>query len=426
MMQIRVLAVVLAGGKGTRLYPLTRERAKSAVPFGGRHLLIDIVLSNLVNSGIRSIYVLVQFGSQPLLEHLSRVWRIDESRRGDFVIPVPAQMRSHDESWYMGTADAILQNVNLIEQTYPDVVAILSADHVGRMDVRRMVQHHVEAKADITVAAVPVGKASGCELGVIDTSSDGVVLAFHAKNTEASAAHQSAHLHALMPTYLFSMNTLLRALYEDSVDEKSHHDLARDILPKVALNNRIHVYDLDRNRVPGEPVDLAPYWRDVGTINSYYEAHMELCGDRPKFNLFDIEWPIRGGFQEVNCSRDRRWRENASESGPTGTAIEGQVTSAVISPGCRIAGAVRNSVLSPGVEVRAEAIVEDSVILENCQIGRGARIRRAILDSNFHMPEGATIGIDLESDKERYMVTESGIVVVMGERRPLDVGSIIV
>src|ERR1035437_5579256 len=255
-MRVRVLGIVLAGGKGTRLYPLTKERAKPAVPFGGNYRIIDFVLSNFINSGIYSVYVLTQFRSQSLLQHLSEGWQFGGLLKTQFVIPVPAQMRSADETWYQGTADALYQNINLVEQADPHVVAIFGGDHIYRMNITSMIEFHVQKSAEVTVAAIPVVKNLAAELGVIEAADDGHIMAFHEKNPDApTMPGDPERVYASMGNYIFSTRTLLRLLHDDAAEESSSHDFGRDILPKLAGKSEIYAYDFQTNRIPGEPSD---------------------------------------------------------------------------------------------------------------------------------------------------------------------------
>ena len=293
-MRLRVLGIVLAGGKGTRLYPLTKERAKPAVPFGGKYRIIDFVLSNFINSGIYSIYVLTQFKSQSLLQHLSEGWQFGGLLKTQFVIPVPAQMRSAGETWYQGTADAIYQNVNLVEQADPHVVAIFGADHIYRMNITNMVEFHQQKSATVTVAAIPVDKKHAAEFGVIEAAPDGRILAFHEKNPDApTIPGDPSRVFASMGNYVFSTRALLRELYEDAANESSSHDFGRDILPKLVGQSEMFAYDFNTNRIQGEEVDGAAYWRDVGTIDAYYDANMDLRSVKPALNLYNRRWPLR-------------------------------------------------------------------------------------------------------------------------------------
>jgi glucose-1-phosphate adenylyltransferase len=413
-----VLGIVLAGGKGTRLYPLTRERAKPAVPFGGKYRIIDFVLSNFINSGIYSVYVLTQFRSQSLLQHLSEGWQFGGLLKTQFVIPVPAQMRSAGETWYQGTADAIYQNINLVEQSDPHVVAIFGGDHIYRMNITAMVEYHVQRSADVTVAAIPVPKSQAGEFGVIETGSDGHVLAFHEKNPNApTLPDDSDRVYASMGNYVFSTRTLLRLLDDDAADESSTHDFGRDILPKLAGKAEIFAYDFQHNRIPGEPPDAMAYWRDVGTIDAYYQANMDLRSVSPALNLYNREWPLR-----TTPYPDPPAKFTFDDENRRGQAID-----SIVSAGCILSGGmVKNSVLGRHVQVHSGAVVEDCVILDNCDIGRRAKLRRTILDKNVRVPEDATIGWDLERDRAHRHVTESGIVVVPGNRTPVDITGLVV
>ena len=417
-MRIRVLGIVLAGGKGTRLYPLTRERAKPAVPFGGKYRIIDFVLSNFINSGIYSIYVLTQFRSQSLLQHLNEGWQFGGLLKNQFIIPVPAQMRSPGETWYQGTADAIYQNINLVEQSDPHMVAIFGADHIYRMNITQMIEFHVQKSAEVTVAAIPVPRKEALQFGVIETADDGRILAFHEKNPDApTMPGDSERVYASMGNYVFSTRTLLRLLHDDAADESSNHDFGRDILPKLAGKAEIFAYDYQTNRISGEVVNGVPYWRDVGTIDAYYEANMDLRSVSPGLNLFNREWPVR-----TTSYPDPPAKFTFDEENRRGQAID-----SIVSGGCILSGGmVKNSVLARGVRVHSGAVVEDSIILDNCDIGRRSKVRRAILDKNVRIPEDAVIGYDLEHDRVHRYVTDSGIVVVGGNRTPVDVGALVV
>jgi glucose-1-phosphate adenylyltransferase len=413
-MELRVLAFVLAGGKGTRLYPLTKERAKPAVSFGGKYRIIDFVLSNLINSQIYSIYVLIQFKSQSLLQHMRDGWQFSGLLNSHYIIPVPAQMRTPGETWYQGTADAIYQNLNLIEQSNPDVVLIFGADHIYRMNIREMIEYHVEKGAAATIAALPVEKRYASEFGVIETDLQNKVVGFHEKREDApTMPNDPEQVYASMGNYAFSTEPLLKALHEDAADPNSNHDFGRNILPRlVAEQESIYAYNFATNRIPGEPPGAVPYWRDVGTIDAYYEATMDLRMVTPALNLYNREWPLRtAGYSDPPA------KFVFDEEGRRGQAIESIVSGSVILAG----GQVRHSVLGRGVRVHSGAVVEHSIIFDNCEIGRGAQIRRAILDKNVSVPENARIGFDLEEDRRHHTVTESGIVVVEGHRSSVQV-----
>jgi glucose-1-phosphate adenylyltransferase len=415
-MQVRVLTFVLAGGKGTRLYPLTKERAKPAVPFGGRYRIIDFVLSNLVNSGLLSIYVLIQFKSQSLLQHLRDGWDVGGMLRNNFIIPVPAQMRTPGEDWYRGTADAIYQNMNLIEQANPHLVAIFGADHIYRMNIREMIEFHVNKRARITVAAIPVPKELASEFGVIEATHDGEIIAFHEKSSNPPCMPGNPdYCFASMGNYIFSTDLLRDELLKDGENPASSHDFGRDILPGLVGKVPMYAYDFEANRIPGDPPGQAAYWRDVGTLDAYYEASMDLRSVVPSLNLYNRQWPLRtAGYSDAPA------KFTFDEAGRRGQAIDSIVAGGSILSG----GSVKNSVIGRGVKIHTGAEVEDSVIFDSCDIGRQAKVRRAILDKNVRVLEGTTIGYDLERDRELYQVTDSGIVVVEGHRSHVEVSSL--
>jgi glucose-1-phosphate adenylyltransferase len=417
-MRLCVLGLVLAGGKGTRLYPLTKERAKPAVPFGGKYRIIDFVLSNFINSGIYSIYVLTQFRSQSLLQHLSEGWQFGGLLKNQFIIPVPAQMRSADETWYQGTADAIFQNINLIEQANPDVVAIFGADHIYRMNIATMVEYHQHKGAAVTVAAIPVEKRLAADFGVIECRPDGRIVRFHEKKPNApTIPGDPERVYASMGNYVFSTRTLLRELQDDAANDHSSHDFGRDILPSLVARSEVYAYNFQANRIAGEPEDVGAYWRDVGTIDAYYEANMDLRSVWPALNLYNRQWPLR-----TSSFPDPPAKFTFDEENRRGQAIDSVIAGGSILSG----GVVRNSVLGRWVRVHAGALVEDSIILDNCHIGRRAKVRRAILDKNVQLPEDATIGYDLEYDRRFYHVTDSGIVVVEGNRSNVELAAVVV
>ena len=413
----RVLGIVLAGGKGTRLFPLTRERAKPAVPFGGKYRIIDFVLSNFINSGIYSIYVLTQFRSQSLLQHLSEGWQFGGMLKSHFIINVPAQMRSHNETWYQGTADAIFQNINLVEQSDPHLVAIFGGDHIYRMNVASMIDFHTAKHAGVTVAAIPVPKAHAAEFGVIEADQDGRIIAFHEKKPDApTMPGDSSRVCASMGNYIFSTRTLLELLKSDAKDPNSHHDFGMDILPKLAGNAPMYAYNFEMNRIPGEAEDALPYWRDVGTIEAFYEANMDLNHVKPELNLYNREWPVRS-----TSYPDPPAKFVFDDEGRRGEALD-----SIVSGGCILSGGlVRKSVLGRGVRVHTGALVEGCVIMDNCDIGRRAKLRRAILDKNVCIPQDATVGYDLDADRARgWHVTDSGIVVIGREHSKVPVATL--
>ena len=405
--------MVLAGGKGTRLYPLTKDRAKPAVPFGGKYRIVDFVLSNLVNSGVFSTYVLTQFKSQSLLQHLRDTWQFGSLLPYQFIVPVPAQMRSTDETWYQGTADAIFQNIDLITRAEPDLVLVFSADHVYRMNIREMIEFHNEKGADATVAAIPMAKELASEFGVIELGPDDRITGFHEKQLDApTMPGNPEQIFASMGNYVFTADILLRELIADAANEESSHDFGKDILPSLMQRAHVYAYNFSNNHIPCDPPGVLPYWRDVGTIDAFYEANMDLRAITPALNLYNAQWPLgptRETYPPAKFVFDQEERR--------GHAID-----SILSGGCILSGgSVRNSVLGRAVRVHSGAVVEDSVIFDNCDIGRNARVRNAILDKNVQVPEGATIGFDLEQDRSFHHVSDNGIVVVEGARSSVEV-----
>jgi len=417
-MQLKVLAFVLAGGEGTRLHPLTRERAKPAVPFGGKYRIVDFVLSNLINSGIYSIYVLIQFRSQSLLQHLSDGWQFGGILKNEFLIPVPAQMRTEGKEWYRGTADAIHQNINLIEQSRPDVVVVFGADHIYRMNIRAMIEYHEQKRAHATVAALPTDKKFAKDFGVIEATNSGRIIGFHEKQADAPAMPGDPdRVYASMGNYVFSTEMLVKMIEEDQRDPDSSHDFGKDILPKAIDHAEFFAYDFNTNPIPGEDPDKTPYWRDVGTLDAFYEANMDIRAISPELNLFNRQWPLRTASYPDPPAKFAFDEEDR----------RGQAIDSVISGGCIISGGqVRDSVLGRNVYVHARSEIDACVIFDNCDIGRNARLRHCILQKNVRIPEGATIGYDLDEDKKRYHVTESGIVVVDGKRTPMQLSTLTV
>jgi glucose-1-phosphate adenylyltransferase len=369
-----------------------------------------------VNSGIQSIYVLIQFKSQSLLQHLRDGWEFSAVMKSQYIIPVPAQMRSPGETWYRGTADAIFQNINLLEQSDPHVVAIFGADHIYRMNVRQMIEFHEQKRAQATISAIPVPRELAAEFGVIETAPTGRILRFHEKNPDAPSMPGNPNMVlASMGNYIFSTGPLLKFLYEDARLEDSSHDFGRDILPKWVESGEVFAYDFGTNIIPGDPPGAPVYWRDVGTIDAYYDANMDLRAVAPVLNLYNRQWPTRtAGYDDPPA------KFTFDEEGRRGTAIDSIVSSGSILSG----GMVRNSVLGRNVRVHTGSLVEDSIVFDNCNIARRCKIRRAILDKNVVLLEDTVIGYDLASDRKRYHVTDSGIVMVEGRRSRVPVSSI--
>jgi glucose-1-phosphate adenylyltransferase len=394
----------MAGGQGTRLYPLTRDRAKPAVPFGGKYRIIDFVLSNLVNSGIYSIYVLVQWRSQSLIEHLKDGWQMGgRILPSHFVTPVPAQMRI-GESWYQGTADAIFQNLNLLEDNKPDLVAVFGADHIYRMDIAQMIEFHQERKAAVTVATLPVPIEEASEFGIVDVDSGLRIHRFDEKPREPRAMPGApGRCLASMGNYLFDPEVLIKALVDDSTKPGSHHDFGKDLIPELIGRVPVYAYNFMTNHIRGDSELNTAYWRDVGTLDAYFEANMDLRDARPHLNLYNSYWPLRTAYYDQPPAKFV-----FNEHGRRGEALH-----SVVSEGCIVSGGVvRNSVLGRSVFIHSYSEVDDSVLMDYVEVGRHARIRRAIIDKNVYIPEGETIGYDLERDRKRFFVTESGLVVI--------------
>jgi glucose-1-phosphate adenylyltransferase len=394
----RVLGIVLAGGEGKRLWPLTADRAKPAVPFGGTYRLVDFVLSNLVNAGYLRICVLTQYKSHSLDRHITQTWRMSNIL-GNYVTPVPAQQRLGPR-WYTGSADAILQSFNLIFDDKPEYVVVFGADHVYRMDPRQMVAQHVESGAAVTVAGIRVSRADATAFGVIDAKPNGAVLQFLEKPVDPPGLPDSPdESYASMGNYVFTTEALLEVLRADAADEDSVHDMGGSIMPMMVTEGSAYVYDFNSNEVPGAEERDRGYWRDVGTIDAYYDAHMDLVAVHPIFNLYNQQWPI--------------YTNQAAQLPPAKFVEGGLAQESIIGSGAIVSGATaRHSVIAPGVRLKAGAYVEGSVLMDNVQVGRGAVVRRAILDKNVVVPDGANLGVDTDADRERYHVTDSGIVVL--------------
>jgi glucose-1-phosphate adenylyltransferase len=404
--QKRVLGIVLAGGAGRRLAPLTDDRAKPAVPFGGLYRLVDFALSNLVNAGILRICVLTQYKSHSLDRHITTTWRMS-GLLGNYVTPVPAQQRLGPQ-WYTGSADAIHQSLNLIYDEEPDLVIVFGADHVYRMDPQQMIDQHVASGTGVTVAAIPVPRAEATAFGVIQTGPDGrSIEAFLEKPADPPAmpGHPD-QAYASMGNYLFDSDVLVDSLRKDAVDSASRHDMGGDIIPMLVDQRAAQVYNFLDNEVPGATERDAGYWRDVGTLDSYYEAHMDLCAVLPVFNLYNSQWPI---LTQVPPEPPAKFVHEDGDR--VGRAINSLVSNGVIVSGAL----VRESVLSPGVRVDSWAAVERSVVMDGTRIGRHAVIKDAILDKNVVVPEGVSVGVDKEHDRARGFVVSSGGVTVVGK-----------
>ncbi len=398
-----VFGIVLAGGEGKRLSPLTLDRAKPAVPFGGNYRLIDFALSNLVNAGFRRIVVLTQYKSHSLDRHIAQTWRLSPLL-GNYVTPVPAQMR-RGPYWFSGSADAIYQNLNLLNDERPDYVAVFGADHIYRMDPLQMVDQHIESGAAVTVAALRAPISQADQFGVIETGPDGqTISAFREKPKDAiGLADAPDQVFASMGNYLFTTEALIEAVSADAQADASSHDMGGNIVPMLVGSGAAHVYDFSRNVVPGESERDHGYWRDVGTLDAYYDAHMDLISIDPVFNLYNSEWPILTWPDPLPPAKFV-----FDKDGHRGHALDSMVCAGVV-----ISGATaRRSVLSPGVHLHSFAEVEDSVLMPGVDVGRNAVVRRAILDKNVRVEAGAEIGVDPEADRERFVVSDNGVVVI--------------
>ena len=399
----KVLSMVLAGGEGKRLMPLTVDRAKPAVPFGGHYRLIDFPLSNLANGGFRKIVVLTQYKSHSLDVHLSRTWRMS-TLLGYYVTSVPAQMREGPR-WFLGSADAIYQNLNLIRDEQPDYVFVFGADHIYRIDPRQMLQHHIDSGAGVTVAGIRVAKREADQFGVITTDGTSKMREFLEKpdpDDVPGLDDDPDSILASMGNYVFSTDALVELLHENMDRDETKHDVGGDLIPMMVGKGDAHVYDFTTNVVPGQE-GREHYWRDVGTIDTYFESHMDLVEDFPAFDLYNDEWPI---FTRDLTAPPAK----IVNDGVHGTSHVGH---ALLSNGVVIAGGtVEHSVLSPNVRVAGGATVTNSVLLDGVTIGEGAIVRKAVLDKNVHVPAGARIGFDAEFDAEHYSVSAGGVVTL--------------
>jgi glucose-1-phosphate adenylyltransferase len=400
----KALAIILAGGKGTRLEPLTRDRAKPGVPFGGQYRIIDFVLSNCINSGLRKILVLTQYKAASLDRHINKGWRFLSRELGEYIDVIPPQQRV-GEQWYMGTADAIYQNIYSIEQEAPDYTLILSGDHIYRMDYRPMIQQHFERRADLTIASLPVPIDEARSFGVLEVDDSSRVVSFHEKPARPNPLPQRPDLAlASMGIYVFNTSVMFERLCQDAIRPNSSHDFGKDIIPAMIKDARVYTYAFNDERT-GE----AAYWRDVGTLDSYYQTSMDLLAPRPHLDLHDEAWPF---FTSQTHAAPPKFI--SSDRGDNGRAPRGQAVDSMVCPGCVVDGGhVERSILARRVLVERYSIIEDSIIQENVKIGEHCRIRRAIIDKDNVIPAGTHIGYDLAFDRRRgFTITDQGLVVV--------------
>ncbi|MFE3444595.1 glucose-1-phosphate adenylyltransferase [Nocardia sp. NPDC059180] len=395
--QPHVLGIVLAGGEGKRLFPLTADRAKPAVPFGGAYRLIDFVLSNLVNAGFLRLCVLTQYKSHSLDRHISQTWRLS-GFGGEYITPVPAQQRLGPR-WYTGSADAIMQSLNLIYDEDPDYIVVFGADHVYRMDPEQMVAHHIDSGAGVTVAGIRVPRSQASAFGCIDSDESGRITQFLEKPAHPPGTPDDPNVtFASMGNYVFTTRVLVDSIRADADNSDSDHDMGGDIIPTLVAAGQAAVYDFADNDVPGATDRDRGYWRDVGTIDAFYDAHMDLVSVHPVFNLYNKHWPIRGAAENLP---------------PAKFAQGGLAQESIVGAGSILSAAtVRNSVLSANVMVDDGATVEGSVLMPGVRIGKGAVVRRAILDKNVVVSEGEIIGVDLDRDRERFAISNGGVVTV--------------
>ncbi|HQO37868.1 MAG TPA: glucose-1-phosphate adenylyltransferase [Candidatus Omnitrophota bacterium] len=402
MIKRNVVTFIMAGGKGERLWPLTKDRTKPAVPFGGIYRIIDFTLSNCINSGMRRVNVLTQYKSASLQRHIRLGWNILSSELNEYIEVIPAQQRTGG-SWYLGTADAIYQNLNTLEIENPDEVLVLAGDHVYKMNYATLVDYHRAESADITLSVVEVDKHESIHFGVVEVDTDGRVIGFEEKPLKPKTIpHKPDKIYASMGIYVFKHGVLVRELHNDARDERSTHDFGKDIIPRMAKGGfKVIAYNfIDENK------KNAQYWRDIGTLDAYYEANMDLVQVDPVFNLYDGQWPVRT-YQE-QCPPAKSVFAGEEITGRVGLALD-----SLVAGGCIISGGqVKRSILSPNVRINSYVQVTDSILMEGVNVARHARIRRAIIDKDVAIPEGMVIGYDPDEDRKRFVVTESGIVVV--------------
>ncbi len=404
-MRTSVLGMILAGGEGTRLAPLTSERAKPAVPFGGKYRIIDFVLSNFVNSGIDSIFVLTQFKSQSLMEHIINGWNIASAQlQGRFIIPVPAQMQTSDRTWYMGTADAIYQNVHLIEDFKPDLVAVFGGDHIYRMDISQMIDFHVENNAVATVAAIPVPIEDAHQFGIIKVDENWRIIGFEEKPEHPTPLpNDPAMCLASMGNYIFPAGDLIHLLQNDHLNPDSSHDFGKNIIPTLVETGRLYAYNFYTNKIPGQKGSEQPYWRDVGTLKAYFEANMDLRATRPLLDLYNSKWPI----YNYHFSLPPAKFVHNEEVDKYGLPRIGKAINSIVCDGCIVSGStVTNSVLFNEVWVHSYATVHNCILLNDVDIGVHCRIRNAIIDKHNMIPPNTIIGYDRAEDEKRYYVLD--------------------
>ena len=399
----KIFTIILAGGQGERLYPLTKDRAKPAVPFGGIYRIIDFTLSNCLNSGLRKIVVLTQYKSFSLDKHLRLGWNIFNNELNEYIEQIPPQQRISDQ-WYQGTADAVYQNIYTLEKEQPEMVLILSGDHIYKMDYRNMARFHLENKADLTIACMEIPVSEGKRFGVIKTDEENRIVGFHEKPSEPIPSPNNPEVTLVsMGIYLFNTTTLVKAIIDDAKQD-TNHDFGKNIIPEMIHSKRVYAYPF----ADGTNNNLN-YWRDIGTLDAYWEANMDLVQESPEFNLYDKDWPIRT-HQEQNPPAKTIFKKTLPEERTD------MILNSIVSGGCIISGAkVEGCILSPDVRVDTNSEIYDSIIMESVRIGENVKIRKAIIDKSVNIPDYMSIGYNREEDSKHFTVTDSGITVVRKE-----------
>src|SRR5690349_20285572 len=400
-----VLTMILAGGMGERLYPLTRDRAKPAVPFAGRYRIVDFVINHFINSGFQKIKILTQFKSNSLIEHITRTWRL-VPEIGQYVDVVPAQMRK-GPFWFRGTADAVFQNLELIFDEQPEYVCVFGGDHIYKMDVSQMLQDHIATNADLTIATIPVPIEESIHFGVVEVDPDYRVTGFVEKPKPEDAKpipDRPDMILASMGNYIFKASVMIDVLQRNALRDAAH-DFGKEIIPDMYPRMRVHAYDFAKNFIPGEEAYNRGYWRDVGTVDAYFEASMDLCSVTPQLNLYNPQWPIVSAPLNLPPAKFV-FADSATQR--IGIATDSLVSDGVIISG----GTINRCVLHPRVRIHSYTDVDESILMDGVEIGRHCKIRRTIIDKGVKIPAGVTIGYDLDADRERFTVTDSGIVFV--------------
>lgn len=402
----KTIAIILAGGQGERLYPLTKDRSKPAVPFGGKYRIIDFTLSNVINSGFRKIYLITQYKSQSLDTHIREGWSFLNGELGEFIYSIPPQFRTANH-WYQGTADAIFQNLHVLQDESPEYVIILSGDHIYKMDYLKMLQHHIDTNADLTISGIEIEKSLAHQFGVMVVNTENEVIEFQEKPKEPKPLPGKPDMcYVNMGIYIFSAKSLAHNLIEDAKHKDSAHDFGKNVIPAMLGKSKVMAYNFeDENKT------AHPYWRDIGTLDSYYDTSMDLISVQPTFNLYDVDWSIRT-YQGQFPPAKNVFNELVDDG------RIGQALNSIVSGGCIISGGkVVNSILSPNVRIDSHSLVEESILFSNVQIGSRVKIKKAIIDKNVVIPDNFEVGYNLEEDKKRFFVTPSGIVVIAKNMR---------